>query len=50
MVIPEFFFIGCLVVICVAELRRWIELCMTSTDDDDEKDPPMPDSVKHMSC
>jgi hypothetical protein len=47
MIGPEWFFIGLAVWIAIREIRKWIELCMTSSTTDDDP-PEMSDSVKHM--
>ena len=52
MIAPTFFFIGCLVVFGIMELRKWLEMFITvgrDSDSDEEPEPePLPDSVKHM--
>ncbi len=52
MIAPTFFFIGCLVVFGIMELRKWLEMFITVGRDngsDEEAEPePLPDSVKHM--
>ena len=52
MIAPTFFFIGCLVVFGIMELRKWLEMFITvgrDSDSDEEPEPePLPDNVKHM--
>ena len=50
MIAPTFFFIGCLVVFGIMELRKWLEMFITvGRDSDEEAEPePLPDNVKHM--
>lgn len=48
--IPTFFCIGVLVWLGLRELRKWVEVLITASANDNEKtdDEPMSDSVKHM--
>lgn len=49
MIIPTFFFVGILVALGVAELRRWLELMLEYAESSElDKDKDMPDCVKHM--
>ena len=50
-VIPTFFCVGILVLLALRGIRKWVELIINvanSNDDDDKKEEPIPDSVKHM--
>ena len=46
-IIPTFFCIGILVWLGLRGIRKWIELFMSASSDDDGEEP-MSDSVKHM--
>ena len=48
--IPTFFCIGVLVWLGLRELRKWVETIINGAamNNDDDKDEPMSDSVKHM--
>ena len=51
MIIPTFFCIGVLVWLGLYEIRKWVELCVEASqikDEDEPKEEPMSDSVKHM--
>lgn len=51
MIAPTFFFIGCLVLFGIMEIRKWLEMFIEAGRDgesDEDKPEPMPDSVKHM--
>ena len=48
--IPTFFCIGVLVWLGLRELRKWVETLINAAamNEDDNKEEPMSDSVKHM--
>ena len=50
MVIPTFFCIGVLVWLGLRGIRKWVELFINASamNEDDNKEEPMSDSVKHM--
>ena len=51
MIAPTFFFIGCLVMFGIMEIRKWLEMIINAgrdSDSGDEKSEDMPESVKHM--
>jgi hypothetical protein len=54
MIVPAFFCIGVLVWLGLRELRKWIELLVNAAnmnednDNNENKEEPMSDSVKHM--
>ena len=51
-IVPTFFFIGILVWLGLRGIRKWVEIFINaganSDEDDDKKEEPMSDSVKHM--
>ena len=47
--IPTFFCIGILIWLGLRGIRKWVELFMNAGNSEDEsKDEPMSDNVKHM--
>ena len=51
MIAPTFFFIGCLVIFGIMEIRKWLEMLIEAgrdNDSEEDKPEPMSDSVKHM--
>ena len=51
MIVPTFLCIGVLVWLGLREIRKWIELMINAAnmnDDDNNKEEPMSDAVKHM--
>ena len=51
MIAPTFFFIGCLVIFGIMEIRKWLEMFIEAgrdSDSEEDKPEPMSDSVKHM--
>ena len=49
MFVPTFFCIGILVWLGLYEIRKWVELCVEiGQEEDNNKEEPMSDSVKHM--
>ena len=47
MIGPEWFFIGVLVWLGIREFRKWIEMCLVSSSNEEDQ-PEMSESVKHM--
>jgi hypothetical protein len=45
--IPTFFCIGILVWLGIRELRKWVEICV-QTSREEEPEPELSESVKHM--
>ena len=51
MIVPTFFCIGVLVWLGFREIRKWVETLINAAamnDDDNNKEEPMSDAVKHM--
>ena len=45
MVIPTFVFVWALTLLTIRGLRKWVELVLSASANEDE---PIPESVKHM--
>ena len=49
MIIPIFFCVGVLVWLGLREIRKWVEICIAiGQDEENHKEEPMPECVKHM--
>ena len=54
--VPTYVWISTITLLFVKEVRHWLEMMLTHADDpsgqseahDDDNEPEMPDSVKHM--